>query len=212
MTPPVGRPFSSGAPLRFHAIAGRQRYAETEPTKAHLIQQNGKLLARAGVSLAFQVLPYAMMIDDANKRVVLTTLGGLGGSRYCRRPRSGANELRIRILACGVTFADVLMRRGLYSGVPPLPYSQLRAIVGIVDASGASITGWQSGDLPAAILKTGGYSLYRIARSELVRVPPGSTRRSGQSSFELHHGVSVDPSYREAAPGRERVTTEPPAE
>jgi hypothetical protein len=34
----------------------------------------------------------------------------------------GADEVRIRILASGVAFADVLMRRGLYSGVPSLPH------------------------------------------------------------------------------------------
>ena len=111
-----------------------------------------------------------------NKRVVLTALGGPEVLKVIeddvRDP--GANELRIRILTCGVAFADVLMRRGLYSGVPPLPYSPGYAIVGIVDACGAGITRWQSGDLAAAILKTGGYSRYIVLpESELVRVPAG---------------------------------------
>jgi len=111
-----------------------------------------------------------------NKRVALTALGGPEVLKVIeddiRDP--GANELRVRILACGVAFADVLMRRGLYSGVPPLPYSPGYDIVGVVDACGAGVTRWQSGDLAAAITKTGGYARYIVLpESELVRVPAG---------------------------------------
>jgi NADPH:quinone reductase-like Zn-dependent oxidoreductase len=82
----------------------------------------------------------------------------------------GANEVRIRILASGVAFADVLMRRGLYSGVPPLPYS----IVGVVDCVGAEVSQWKPGDFVAALIQTGGYSrLIVLPASELVRVPVG---------------------------------------
>jgi NADPH:quinone reductase-like Zn-dependent oxidoreductase len=109
-----------------------------------------------------------------NKRVVLTALGGPEVLKVIeddiRDP--GANELRIRILACGVAFADVLMRRGLYSGVPPLPYSPGYDIVGVVDACGGAVTRWKSGDLVAAITMTGGYSRYIVLpETELVRVP-----------------------------------------
>jgi NADPH:quinone reductase len=58
-----------------------------------------------------------------NTRVVLSALGGPEVFKIIEdeMPDPGANEARIRILACGVAFADVLMRRGLYSGVPSLP-------------------------------------------------------------------------------------------
>jgi NADPH:quinone reductase-like Zn-dependent oxidoreductase len=55
-----------------------------------------------------------------NTRVVRSALGGPEVFKIVeddiRDP--GANEVRIRTLASGVAFADVLMRRGLYSGVP----------------------------------------------------------------------------------------------
>ena len=111
-----------------------------------------------------------------NTHVVLTALGGPEVFKVIeddiRDP--GANELLIRILSCGVAFADVLMRRGLYSGVPPLPYSPGYDIVGVVDACGAGVTQWKSGDLVAALTMTGGYSRYIVLpESELVRVPAG---------------------------------------
>ena len=87
-----------------------------------------------------------------NTRVVLTALGGPEVLKVIeddiRDP--AANELRIQILTTGVAFADVLMRRGLYPGVPPLPYSPGYDIVGVVDSCGAGVTQWKSGDLAAA--------------------------------------------------------------
>jgi NADPH:quinone reductase-like Zn-dependent oxidoreductase len=111
-----------------------------------------------------------------NTRVVLTALGGPEVFQVIeddvRDPL--AHEVRIRILAAGVAFADVLMRRGLYSGVPPLPYSPGYDIVGIVDTCGGEVTQWRPGDVVAAITMTGGYSRYIVLpESELVRVPAG---------------------------------------
>src|SRR5580692_5373309 len=111
-----------------------------------------------------------------NTRVVLTALGGPEVLKVIeddiRDP--GANEVRIRVLACGVAFADVLMRRGLYSGVPALPFSPGYDIVGVVESCGTGVTQWQPGDSVAAITMIGGYSRYIVLpESELVRVPAG---------------------------------------
>jgi NADPH:quinone reductase-like Zn-dependent oxidoreductase len=111
-----------------------------------------------------------------NTRVVLTALGGPEVFKVVeddvRDP--GPNEVRIRILACGVAFADVLMRRGLYSGVPPLPYSPGYDIAGVVESCGPAVPGWKPGDFAAALTQIGGYSRYIVLpESELVRVPGG---------------------------------------
>jgi NADPH:quinone reductase-like Zn-dependent oxidoreductase len=111
-----------------------------------------------------------------NTRIVLSALGGPEVFKIIeddvRDP--GTNEVRIWILASGVAFADVLMRRGLYSGVPPLPYSPGYDIVGVVDCVGADVSQWKSGDYVAALIQTGGYSrLIVLPSSELVRVPAG---------------------------------------
>jgi NADPH:quinone reductase-like Zn-dependent oxidoreductase len=111
-----------------------------------------------------------------NTRVVLSALGGPDALKVIDdiTPDPAANEARIRILASGVAFADVLMRRGLYPGVPPLPYSPGYDIVGVVDSVGVGVTQWKSGDLVAALIQTGGYSRSIVLpESELVRVPAG---------------------------------------
>src|ERR1700690_3671373 len=111
-----------------------------------------------------------------NTRVLLTALGGPEVLKIIeddvREP--GEREVGIRILGCGVAFADVLMRRGMYPGAPQPPYSPGYDIVGVVDCFGAGVTQWKSGDLIAALTMTGGYSRYIVLpESELVRVPAG---------------------------------------
>jgi NADPH:quinone reductase-like Zn-dependent oxidoreductase len=53
-----------------------------------------------------------------NTRVVLSALGGPEVLKIIEDDASvpGAKEVLVLVLACGVAFADVLMRRGLYSG------------------------------------------------------------------------------------------------
>src|SRR5580704_19049092 len=111
-----------------------------------------------------------------NTRVVLTALGGPEVLKVIddeiRDP--AANEVRIKILTCGVAFADVLMRRGLYSPVPALPYSPGYDIVGTVESCGPVVTQWKPGDLVIALSMTGGYSRYIVLpESELVQMPAG---------------------------------------
>lgn len=111
-----------------------------------------------------------------NMRILLTALGGPEVLKVIeddvRDP--GAHEVGIRILACGVAFADVLMRRGMYPGAARPPYSPGYDIVGVVHSCGTGATQWKSGDVVAALTVTGGYSQYIVLpESELVRVPPG---------------------------------------
>jgi NADPH:quinone reductase-like Zn-dependent oxidoreductase len=136
-----------------------------------------------------------------NTRVVLTSLGGPEVLKVIQedlRDPSGG-EVRIRVLATGVAFADVLMRRGLYSGVPPLPYSPGYDIVGDVESCGAGVTAWQPGDRVAALTQTGGYSRYIILNAnELVRVPPALDPAEAVSlvlnyvtAFQLIHRIAA---------------------
>jgi NADPH:quinone reductase-like Zn-dependent oxidoreductase len=71
-------------------------------------------------------------------------------------PRPG--EVHLRVEAAGVNFADLLMRAGLYSTVPSLPYSPGFEVAGTVAQTGAQVTGWQAGDRAVALLRNGGYA------------------------------------------------------
>src|SRR5215467_16342450 len=85
-------------------------------------------------------------------------------------PRSG--EVRVRILATGVAFADILMRHGLYPGTPRLPFSPGYDIVGEVDAIGEGAAEFAIGDRVAALTQWGGYAQYITLRPDQLTHAP----------------------------------------
>jgi NADPH:quinone reductase-like Zn-dependent oxidoreductase len=116
------------------------------------------------------------MPEQKNARVVITGLGGpevlKWVEEYLPTPRAG--EVRVRILAAGVAFADVLMRRGLYPGTPKFPFAPGYDIVGEVDALGDGVSHFKIGQRVAALTMIGGYSGYTVVpASRLVPVPNG---------------------------------------
>jgi NADPH:quinone reductase-like Zn-dependent oxidoreductase len=70
----------------------------------------------------------------------------------------GPGEVRIRVLAAGINFADLLMRVGLYDTVPPRPFSPGFEIAGEITQVGPGADGWREGDRVVALLRYGGYA------------------------------------------------------
>jgi NADPH:quinone reductase-like Zn-dependent oxidoreductase len=88
----------------------------------------------------------------------------------------GPSEVRLRVHAAGVNFADLLMRAGLYSTVPPRPYSPGFEVAGEVVQTGSEVEGWAEGDRAVAIMRFGGYSNDVIVpAADLVRYPDSLT-------------------------------------
>lgn len=94
--------------------------------------------------------------------------------RETARPEPGPGQVRIRVEAAGVNFADVMMRRGLYPDAPDLPAVAGYEVAGRVDAVGRG----EDADLmdaPAvAMCNFGGYSEYVCLPRNLVwKLPEG---------------------------------------
>lgn len=71
-------------------------------------------------------------------------------------PRNG--EVRIRVQASGVNFADILGRMGMYSDAPSIPYVPGYEVAGVVDAIAQGAADVKEGDAALAITRFGGYS------------------------------------------------------
>jgi len=114
----------------------------------------------------------------------------------------GAGMVRLKVEACGVCHSDAITRAGAFPGMQ-LPRVPGHEVVGVVDAVGAGVVGWQPGqraglgwhggqcgqcdncrrgDYFACLTETrvtgvtadGGYADYVLARAEaLARVPDG---------------------------------------
>ncbi|RYG63511.1 alcohol dehydrogenase, partial [bacterium] len=73
-------------------------------------------------------------------------------------PHAGPTQIRIRVAAAGINFADLLARVGLYPDAPKLPCVVGYEVSGTVDEVGAEATGFSVGDRVFAMPKFGGYT------------------------------------------------------
>lgn len=107
------------------------------------------------------------------QHIVLTQVGGDLQLREDGLPDPKADEVRIKILAAGVSFADIMMWHGKYlPGTPSFPFTPGYDLVGIVETRGASVKERAIGDRVAALTQIGSYSQYIcLSEREVVPVP-----------------------------------------
>ena len=89
-------------------------------------------------------------------------------------PDPGVGEYRVRILAAGVSYADLLMREGVHPETVPSPFTPGWDLVGQVEKVGEGCSKHEPGQLVAALPVIGGYADYIcLPEAELVPVPSG---------------------------------------
>ena len=109
-------------------------------------------------------------------RIIVTHYGGPDALRVveeeCPEPKDG--EVRVRVLAAGVSLPDLLMREGVHPETPPLPFTPGWDLVGVVDRLGDGISGIEPGQIVAALPISGAYAEFVcLPQRELVPVPSG---------------------------------------
>jgi NADPH2:quinone reductase len=88
----------------------------------------------------------------------------------CPEPKAG--EVRVRVLAAGVSLPDLLMREGVHPEKPRLPFTPGWDLVGVVDRLGDGVSGIEPGQIVAALPITGAYAEFVcLPQHELVPVP-----------------------------------------
>lgn len=108
--------------------------------------------------------------------IIVTHYGGPDALRLieeeCPDPIHG--EVRIRVLAAGVSLPDLMMREGIHPETPPLPFTPGWDLVGVVDRLGGGVSGITPGQLVAALPIHGAYAEFVcLPESELVPVLSG---------------------------------------
>ncbi len=73
-------------------------------------------------------------------------------------PEPRAGEVRVRVRAAGINFADLMARVGLYPDAPPLPCVVGYEASGVVDRVGPGVTSFAEGDRVFAMPRFGGYT------------------------------------------------------
>jgi len=73
-------------------------------------------------------------------------------------PLPADDDIRIRVRAAGINFADILARLGLYPDAPKPPMVVGYEVAGRVDAVGRNVVGFAEGDRVVALTRFGGYA------------------------------------------------------
>jgi NADPH2:quinone reductase len=98
-------------------------------------------------------------------------------------PQPAPGQVRVKVAAAGVDFADMLMVAGRYQVKPPLPFIPGSECCGHVDALGEGVTEWTVGDAVIACSVDGGYfAEYACVPTERLVRWPGSGWCSAASS------------------------------
>jgi NADPH:quinone reductase-like Zn-dependent oxidoreductase len=96
------------------------------------------------------------------KRIIAERTGGPEVLRLVEEeiPEPGPGEVRVKVLAAGVAFGDLLWMSGVVPGSPKPPFSPGYDFVGVVDKSGTGTKSFTLGQRVAALVRTGGYADY----------------------------------------------------
>ena len=91
-------------------------------------------------------------------------------------PEAKAGELRIRVRAAGINFADLMARMGLYPEAPKPPCVVGYEVSGVVDQVGEGAAGFREGDRVMAAPYFGGYTdTLVVPATQVFRLPEKMT-------------------------------------
>jgi len=91
-------------------------------------------------------------------RIIVTHYGGPDALQVleeeCPEPKDG--EVRVKVLAAGVSLPDIMAREGIHPETPSVPFTPGWDLVGEVDQLGSGVSGIEIGQIVAAMSISGG--------------------------------------------------------
>ncbi len=105
-------------------------------------------------------------------------------------PQPAAQEVRIRVAACGLNFADLLMIRGTYQDTPALPFVPGMEVAGVIDACGPDVTDLAPGARVAAFTGAGGLAEYVTCPAAHCLPLPDAMPMEQAAGFQIAYGTS----------------------
>lgn len=105
-------------------------------------------------------------------------------------PQPGPNEVRLRIRACGLNFADLLMVKGSYQDTPATPFTLGMEVAGEVDAIGDSVADIAIGQRVCVFAGSGGMAEYGCFPAKLCIRLPNEMSFEDAAAFQIAYGTS----------------------
>ncbi|MFD1342400.1 NADPH:quinone oxidoreductase family protein [Litorisediminicola beolgyonensis] len=105
-------------------------------------------------------------------------------------PEPGAGEIRLKIAACGLNFADLLMIKGTYQATPEPPFTLGMEVAGTIDALGDGVDGLEIGDRVAVFGGCGGLAEYGVFDAKRAAKLPDGMDLPTAAGFQIAYGTS----------------------
>jgi NADPH2:quinone reductase len=125
--------------------------------------------------------------------VVCNALTGLDGLTLEQRPDPGApgpEEVRIRIAAAGLNYADLLVTQGKYQVKHTPPFVPGFEAAGTIEAIGPQVTQLKAGDRVIAIPEAGAFAEVAIVPADRVYPAPTGLDAAEAAGFPIAYGTS----------------------
>jgi NADPH2:quinone reductase len=106
-------------------------------------------------------------------------------------PALAPHQVRIRVAAAGINFADSLMVAGKYQVKPPFPFTPGLEVAGEIMEAGSETTGFHRGQRVLAVLRSGGgYAEEIVIRATSVAPIPDGMDFVTAAAFPVAYGTS----------------------
>lgn len=106
------------------------------------------------------------------------------------KPEPASGQIRVKIEACGLNFADLLMVKGTYQDTPELPFTLGMEVAGTVDAVGEGVTNLSVGDRIAVFGGQGGLAEYGCFDARRAVILPQPMSMTDAAAFQIAYGTS----------------------
>jgi NADPH2:quinone reductase len=106
------------------------------------------------------------------------------------RPTPGQGEICLRIAACGLNFADLLMIKGAYQDTPEPPFTLGMEVAGVVEALGPGTDGPAPGTRVAVFGGQGGLADYGCFPAARAVPLPDTMTFAEAAAFQVAYGTS----------------------
>jgi NADPH2:quinone reductase len=126
------------------------------------------------------------------RAVVCTATGSLDGLvvEDIPMPEPGPGEVRLRVRAAGLNFADSLMIKGQYQDKPPLPFVPGMEVAGQIEQCGEGVAGFVPGERVMATLDRGGFAEAVVTPAVNVVRLPDSIDNPTAAGFAIAYGTA----------------------
>ncbi len=105
-------------------------------------------------------------------------------------PAPTSGQVLVKVLACGLNFADLLMVKGTYQDTPPVPFVPGMEICGEVLAIGPDVAELKAGDRIIAFCGSGGLQRETVVEANRCRKVPDTMSDTVAAGFQIAYGTS----------------------